>query len=103
MVSRNIHFYFIISENQSKFAASCELMILPAVKIAVNTHPWEPLCDGVKVISVFREILITASSAFLDTIRDVIVPIDFENEFFSFLQSFWKVNTHHCLVDHIFQ
>src|SRR5258708_16376602 len=81
MVGGNGHLYLEITEGHAEFASSRELVVLPALEIAVYPTTAIPLAHGKKVIAVFGKVFITTPTAKFHTVGDMIVPVDLKNEF----------------------
>ena len=101
VIRRHRDGHFVITEGQGELSPAGELQMLPALEIAVNGHPREPLCDGIQIIAVFRKYLVTATSAYIRLIVEFVVPVNVEHELLTRLQGHRQIDPHHRLVDRV--
>src|ERR1700730_61821 len=103
MISGSSHLHFEIPERQRKFTPASELMVLPSLEIAVYTKTRIPLRHSEEVITIFREIFISATTTIFKTVGDLIIPIEIKSKFLSGLQGCWQFHPHHGFVDGVFE
>src|SRR4051794_39233387 len=103
MICWNGYLHFEISKCQCKFSATCELVILPSLEIAVDAEARIPLRHCEYVITIFRKIFIATATAKCHAVWNFIIPVAGENKFLARLQRLREFNTHHCFIDGILQ
>lgn len=103
VVGRDRHLDLEVAKGEGELTAARELVVLPALEIAVYAKAGIPLGHGEEVVAVFGEIFIAAPSAVFHTVGNVIIPVDLKNEFLTGLQDGGQLHAHHGLIDHVFQ
>ena len=103
MILGNSDLHFEIPELERKLTAAQELLVLPSVVIIVNSHSRIELRNGIKIVVILGEVLVTAAAAILHPVIDGVVPGDIERHFVARLQCRREINAHHGLIDHVRQ
>ena len=113
IIGRQGHFDHKIAKAEGKFGTAGELFVLPSGKIAVHAQARIPLGDGKNVVVFFRKIFVTATREVgravagnignVDAVYQIIMPFDAEGKSCSWFDRLGQLNTHHGLVDRIFE
>ena len=108
VVRRNGDGYRVVAKRQRELPLTQELLVLPAIVVVINGQTREPLGDGVQVVTIFGEELVTTtrigSQSRVLTVVDVVVPADLQLDFTRFSdQRSRQINPHHRFDDGEFQ
>src|SRR5688572_24857769 len=101
MIFRNSDAHFVISESKRKLSATKELLVLPSFIIVENTHARKPLCKGINVVAIVREIFITTAPVKNLAVILFVTPGHGKHKFFTLLQLGRKVYPHHRVINGI--
>ena len=103
VVFRHGQFHVVVPEVQGELTAAKELLVLPSFVVAVHHHAWVELRNGVDVVVLVLEVLVSTAAAVFHAVVDVVPPIDAELELVARLQGARQIDAHHGVVDGVVQ
>ena len=76
MIGRCRNTHEVVAKLQGEFAGAQILFILPTIHISVGTHAREPLGQGIEMVLILLEILVTHARTHLGGIDNIKIPIN---------------------------